>query len=563
MAHLSISLLGGFAVTVDGEPVASFESNKVRALLAYLATETDRAHSREKLASLLWPDMPDQAARSNLRYALSNLRKTIGDLHSSKPFLCVSGQTIQIDLEKDVEVDVLTFQQRLCQSPLTLSGLEEAARLYRGDFLEGFSIGDDMAFDEWCMLKREHLQRQALRALRYLAQAYEKNGDVSGALPFAWRRVELESWSEEAHRYLMYLLALSGQRSEALAQYEVCQRALAKELDVEPSIETTQLYERIRDGGISPLPRIPATTQPRTEYPPHRQIDPPTAEAKTERPKAPAVPHPRLKIAAGSALILALFLVIVFLATRPAVPKPAIATAKGKIITPCQRQSAPRICVVDAQTGYLTPLTDDLPLDRFGPGMSWGPGGNQIAFSAASQPTQGTAEDLDLYTITVDGSNLKQVTTGDAVDILPAWSPDGTWIAFHRQCNLWIVQPDGTEAQPLSAGVCATGIAWSPDSRWIAFIDTDHGPDSQRPGTIRIFQPSGNNSRIVYTFSPPVRGGRLAWSADGQQIFAEYENDNHLIETLLIDLSGQVVKQGAEIPTNWFQDFWPQWRDEE
>src|SRR5512139_3728786 len=118
MTHLSISLLGGFEVTLDGEPVASFESNKVRALLAYLATETDRAHSREKLAALLWPDMPDQAARSNLRYALSNLRKAIGDLHASPPFLNISGQTIQLNLESDLEVDVLTFERRLAQSPL-------------------------------------------------------------------------------------------------------------------------------------------------------------------------------------------------------------------------------------------------------------------------------------------------------------------------------------------------------------------------------------------------------------------------------------------------------------
>lgn len=239
MARLSISLLGGFGVTLDGGPVTGFASNKVRALLAYLATEADRAHSREKLSALLWPDMPDRAARNNLRYALSNLRKAIGD-QASQPFLCISGQTIPLNLTRNVEVNVLTFDQCLAQSPLTLSNLEQAVDLYRGDFLEGLSIGDDMAFDEWGMLKREHLQRQALRALRHLAQAHEKNGDISGALPFAWRWVELESWSEEAHRYVMHLLALSGQRSAALAQYEVCQRALAEELDVEPSIETTQ-----------------------------------------------------------------------------------------------------------------------------------------------------------------------------------------------------------------------------------------------------------------------------------------------------------------------------------
>ncbi len=69
MARLSVSFLGGFSVALDGRPITSFESNKVRALLAYLATETDLPHSRDQLAGLLWPELPDQAARNNLRYA--------------------------------------------------------------------------------------------------------------------------------------------------------------------------------------------------------------------------------------------------------------------------------------------------------------------------------------------------------------------------------------------------------------------------------------------------------------------------------------------------------------
>ena len=79
MAHLSVSLLGPFQVTLDGQPVTAFKSNKVRALLAYLTVEADRPHPREVLAGLLWPDWPNRDALSNLRYALSNLRQVIGD----------------------------------------------------------------------------------------------------------------------------------------------------------------------------------------------------------------------------------------------------------------------------------------------------------------------------------------------------------------------------------------------------------------------------------------------------------------------------------------------------
>jgi DNA-binding SARP family transcriptional activator/Tol biopolymer transport system component len=569
MTHLSISLLGGFGVTLDGKPVTGFGSNKVRALLAYLATETDRAHSREKLAALLWPDMPDREARNNLRYALSNLRKAIGGPDASQPFLCISWQTIQLNLAGEVEVDVLTFNRCLAQSPLTLSNLERAVSLYRGDFLEGFSIGDDMAFDEWVILKQEQLQRQVLDALHRLAQTYEKNGDISSALPYAWRQVELEPWSEEAHRYLMRLLALGGQRSAALAQYEACQRALAEELDVAPSIETTRLYEQIRDGEIAPLHQAQATGGQPAEQSPGGRVElsgnsellPAIPDAR--RPKTGAVLPHWLKILAGGLLMLSLILAAIYFSRRQAAGLPAIAPARGKIVMPCSGQAARQICIANAQTGQLTPLTDNLPIDRIGPGLSWAPGGGKIVFSASSKPRQGMNEDFDLYLIDADGSNLQQITPGNANDVMPAWSPDGLWIAFHRDCNLWIMHPDGAQAEPLSFGLCVTGIAWSPDSQWIAFIDQNRGPEGQLPLTIRVFRWRGNESRIIYTFSQSVNGGRLAWSPDGQQIFCEYATNDSKGGTLLIDANGQgVVKQGIEIPANWFQDFWPEWGSE-
>jgi len=53
MTHLSLTLLGPPQVTLDGEPVSGFDSDKVRGLLAYLMVENDRPHHREKLAGLL------------------------------------------------------------------------------------------------------------------------------------------------------------------------------------------------------------------------------------------------------------------------------------------------------------------------------------------------------------------------------------------------------------------------------------------------------------------------------------------------------------------------------
>ena len=91
------------------------------------------------------------------------------------------------------------------------------------------------------LARREGLHRQALQALFTLAEAHEQQGDLEAALPYARRQVELEPWHEPGQQQLMRLLALSGQRSAALAQYEACRKALADELQVEPSAETKRL----------------------------------------------------------------------------------------------------------------------------------------------------------------------------------------------------------------------------------------------------------------------------------------------------------------------------------
>ena len=131
-----------------------------------------------------------------------------------------------------------------------LQRLGEAAALYRGAFLQGFTIGDSDPFEAWVTTRREQLHRLALDALQRLAVAHERRGEVERGLPYAWRQVELDPWREEAQRQLMRLLALGGQRSAALAQYDACRQALAEELGAEPAAETTALYEADPQGTV-------------------------------------------------------------------------------------------------------------------------------------------------------------------------------------------------------------------------------------------------------------------------------------------------------------------------
>jgi predicted ATPase/DNA-binding SARP family transcriptional activator len=247
MAQLSICLLGSFEARLDGTLITGFESNKVRALLAILACEP-RIHMRESLAELLWPGWPQQPAMSNLRYALADLRKTIGDREAQPPYLLISRESLQLNLDGAVWVDTFAFCEAIAQAEMGAEeGWEKAAGLYRRSFLEGIVLPENIDFMEWIERKRAYFQEQALRTLRQVVGQFEQRREYERSLRFARREMEIEPCWEEGHQQVMRLLALSGQRSAALAQYDECRRLLEKELGVVPSRETVLLYEQIRD----------------------------------------------------------------------------------------------------------------------------------------------------------------------------------------------------------------------------------------------------------------------------------------------------------------------------
>ena len=278
MTRLSICLLGPMRVAVDDQPVTCFETEKVRALLAYLAVEADRPHHRDFLAEMLWPERPKGAANANLRHTLASLRRAIGetatpltpDDRAASPFLLVNRQTIQFNGISDAWVDAKAFNAllRLSQSPdpSSLVSLEEAVGFCRGLFCEDVSVTDSAAFEAWLLLAREHFGRLALDALHRLVEGYERAGDYGRALRHGWRGVETEPCDEQAQRQVMRLLALTGQRSAALAQYEACRRALADELGVEPAAETTELSQRIRTDDLE-VPALNRERQPLSQFP--------------------------------------------------------------------------------------------------------------------------------------------------------------------------------------------------------------------------------------------------------------------------------------------------------
>jgi DNA-binding SARP family transcriptional activator len=569
MAHLSLSLLGPFQAVLDEEPVAAFESNKVRALLTYLAVEADRPHSREKLAGLLWPERSDRDASANLRYALSNLRAAINDRAASPAFLLISRQTIQFNRAGDARVDVAAFAELLALPAPSISGLERAVDLYRGEFLEGFFLSDSLPFEEWVLLKREQLGRQMHSALHRLAAMYEQRGEYERALPYIWRQVELDPWQDRARQQLMRLLALSGQRAAALAQYEVFRQALAEELGVEPGRTTKELYEQIRDGK--------GGSDEREEL---RPADEAALEAASV-PLSPARPRlskrMRLALVIGSLAVLAVIVVLIFVvngnipfgsgvaATLTPLPGPGVTPGKGKLVHVCgellegpDSSVLPQICVTDYETGRRFQVTDNLAFDEISH-LAWSPDGQQIVFSA-NMP----GSSHKLYIISADGSGLRQLIGSEVSCTDPAWSPDGEWIVFTRGDALWLVRPDGSESHVLlEMEQFHLGMAaWAPDSQRIAFLQEPIERDSLLR-EVRVTDRDATDPYLIYAFERSDYDVIvLGWSPDGRQVgcFLSYPGTS---KTLLVDADGSgEVRVADGTRDSWLPEYWSLWSEE-
>lgn len=204
---------------------------RTAALLAYVALEGPQPRSR--MAGLLWPESSEKTARGNLRQLLHRLREAAG-------------------------FDVLSAAE-----PLTLAGgvQLDAASPGDGELLEGVEL-DDVSEElaEWLRRTRAAMAQAKLQAGLTELERLEAAGDLSAALVKAQAILQLDPASEAAHRRLMRLHYLAGDRGAALAAYSRCRVALREGLGVEPSADTVALAGEISRGKRGPVRRSQAPT---------------------------------------------------------------------------------------------------------------------------------------------------------------------------------------------------------------------------------------------------------------------------------------------------------------
>ena len=253
MSRLRLYFLGPPRIEKDSIAV-EISRRKAIALVAYLAV-SGSSHSRDVLATLLWPEYDQTRARAALRRDLSLLNKAF-----SKGWFEAEREKIGLKGRQGLWLDVDQFRKYLSEwrthghgmgeiCPECLKPLTEAVGLYRGDFLSGFSLKDSLNFDDWQFFQTEDLRAQVIGVLERLVQWHSDKGESNTAIGHARRWVEIDRANEEAHRYLIELYTETGRHAAALRQYKECVKTLERELGQPPQKETVLLFESIKKKG--------------------------------------------------------------------------------------------------------------------------------------------------------------------------------------------------------------------------------------------------------------------------------------------------------------------------
>ncbi len=266
MGILRIFMFGGLRVLMDDDVLPPFPTRKTRSLFAYLVTYRGRAHSRHFLAGMFWGDAPEARAQRNLNTTLWRLRRAL-------PSECIRSDKTGLAFNTACPywLDVEEFETELGRATgkdeRSMEHLQDAIRMYRGDFLQGM-------YDDWLLVEAERLRLLYRQALQRLFAYHRHRGEPEKALAIGQQILSLDPLREDVHLGMMETYLQMGRRGEAVEQFRRCSEVLQRELSVDPLPETQALYRRILDSlDTTPAPAIPPAGHTAVEALPRTPFD--------------------------------------------------------------------------------------------------------------------------------------------------------------------------------------------------------------------------------------------------------------------------------------------------
>ncbi len=243
---LYATCFGRFAVNRAGKTLDLCSSRKGQAILRYLIAQTGHKATIDTLMALLWPEDEPEVAQPKLHSAISALRRSLNYGCSCDPgcgYIVCKNRVYYLNplvaIHTDVDEFLQCYQAGNQTSQERAALYERACRLYIGPFLP-----EDM-YADWSSLQREHLNQIYLIMCRTLTDYYFMTKHYEDAANWATAILKVNRCDETAHLQLIQVYAAQGHRSEALQQYQRCERILRTELGVTPLPETTREFQKV------------------------------------------------------------------------------------------------------------------------------------------------------------------------------------------------------------------------------------------------------------------------------------------------------------------------------
>jgi DNA-binding SARP family transcriptional activator len=239
-AEVRVSLLGGFSVTVGGQPVEDhWRLRKAKTLVKMLALAPGHRLHRDAIAEMLWPDAELETAANNLYQILHTIRRTIGGTS-----IALDDDVVRLGPAGGLSVDVDVFEQAaaIARSSGDITALERALKLWTGALLP------EDQYAEWTLEHRERLSETHTAVVSLLGSKLLEQGEQEAALALIEPLAVARPLDEQLHRVLIDVLAGLGRRWEAIEAYERFRDALEEAYAAEPEPQTKALHWRLVTG---------------------------------------------------------------------------------------------------------------------------------------------------------------------------------------------------------------------------------------------------------------------------------------------------------------------------
>jgi len=266
---LTVNMLGKSAIFYDDECISDKLSSKLVALICLLVLNRNRNMSKEKIIAYLWPDSDEEAAKSNLRFNLWNIKKTIPQNEEGEDFILSGKDFCRINEKYEFQCDKTQLDSCKVSQIDRIEDLLRLKDLFQGDFLEGLYLRNCNEFNEMILFERVVCQNKQVEILEKLIGLYEEQERYEEELEILNEVAAIEPYNEQFAYQAIQTYGRLGNRTAAINYYKNFEIVLRRNLNISPNNELKLLYKEMLESSAGSVKHEQSSTEKQLK----RQID--------------------------------------------------------------------------------------------------------------------------------------------------------------------------------------------------------------------------------------------------------------------------------------------------